>query len=347
MGSSRRNFLQRALAAANAWAWSTPLRLAARKRGAMSSMSGETSPQKFRAAYLQAEHDGVLRKLERDFWEMFRNCRCCPRQCGADRLAGEKGVCGSTAKLKVHSFNPHFGEERPLVATGGSGTIFFSNCNLLCCFCQNWQINHRGDGRFVSHDDLAEMMLDLQRQGCHNINLVTPTHVVPHIIKALRMAIARGLMIPLVYNTGGYDSVEVVKMLDGVMDIYLPDFKYMDRALAAKYSSGAADYPDVAATVIKEMHRQVGELQTDKYGVARRGLIIRHLVMPGNIAGTDRFVRWVARELSLDTWVNIMAQYHPAHKAFDYPELSRRITRNEWLQAMTWAREAGLHNLDL
>ena len=230
---------------------------------------------------------------------------------------------------------------------GGSGTIFFSNCNLLCCFCQNWQINHRGDGNAIRHDDLADMMLDLQQRGCHNVNLVTPTHVVPHIIKALRLAIPRGLMVPLVYNTGGYDSLHVVKMLEGIVDIHLPDFKYMDGTLAAKYSGGASDYPEVAAAVIKEMHRQVGTLQTDKYGIARRGLIIRHLVMPENIAGTDRFVRWVATELSLDTFVNIMEQYHPAHKAFDHPELSRRITRAEWLRAMAWAREAGLHNLDL
>jgi len=307
----------------------------------------KTPKKKLRAAYLQAEHDGKLRSLEKELWEVYGSCRCCPRQCGANRLAGEKGVCGSTAKLKVHAAAPHFGEEKPLVGVGGSGTIFFSHCNLLCCFCQNWQINHRGDGSFISHDDLADMMLDLQRRGCHNINLVTPTHVVPNIVKALRSAIPRGLMIPLVYNTGGYDSLDIVKKLDGVVDIYLPDYKYMDGRLAAKYSSGAADYPEVAAAVIKEMHRQVGTLQTNDRGVAQRGLIIRHLVMPDNIAGTDRFVRWVAQELSVDTYVNIMEQYHPAHRAMDYPELSRRITRPEWLQAMTWAREAGLHNLDL
>jgi putative pyruvate formate lyase activating enzyme len=247
----------------------------------------------------------------------------------------------------VASYHPHFGEERPLVGTGGSGTIFFSNCNLLCCFCQNWEINHRGDGRYLNHSDLAEMMLALQRRGCHNINLVTPTHVVPHIVKALRLAIPKGLSLPLVYNNGGYDNLDTIRKLDGIVDIYLPDFKYQDGKLAAKYSSRALDYPEVAAATIKEMHRQVGELQTDPDGTACRGLIIRHLVMPDNIAGTDRFVQWVAEELSLSTRVNLMAQYHPEHKAFDHPEIARRITQAEWRQALAWAKEAGLTHTDL
>jgi putative pyruvate formate lyase activating enzyme len=283
-----------------------------------------------------------LHELEQDLWSRFEACALCPRACGANRAAGKTGVCSSTTRLKVASYGPHFGEEPPLVGRGGSGTIFFSNCNLLCCFCQNWEINHRGDGEFVSHDALAEMMLDLQRRGCHNINLVTPTHVVPHIIKALGIAVDRGLVLPLVYNTGGYDTLDVVRALDGVVDIYLPDFKYQDGALAAKYSSGAGDYPEVAAAVIREMHRQVGALRIDGRGVATRGLIIRHLVMPHNIAGTDRFVRWVARELGPDTCVNLMRQYRPEHRARDYPELSRRITSEEWTQALVWAREAGL-----
>jgi putative pyruvate formate lyase activating enzyme len=298
-------------------------------------------------AYLKAEREGHLADLESELWEIFRSCRLCPRKCGVNRLEGKTGFCSSTARLKIASFGPHFGEERPLVGTGGSGTIFFSNCNLLCCFCQNWEINHRGDGSFTTHDDLAGMMLSLQRRGCHNINLVTPTHVVPHIVKALRLAIRKGLVLPIVYNNGGYDNVEVIRMLDGIVDIYLPDFKYQDGALAAKFSSGALDYPDVAAGVIKEMHRQVGELQSDSRGVARRGLIIRHLVMPNNIAGTDRFVQWVAKELTFTTYVNLMAQYHPEHKAFDYSEISRRITTQEWNQARAWAHAAGLVHIDL
>jgi putative pyruvate formate lyase activating enzyme len=245
----------------------------------------------------------------------------------------------------VYSGGPHFGEEGPLVGRGGSGTIFFSHCNLQCCFCQNWQINHRGEGTVISHTDLAEMMLDLQTNGCHNINLVTPTHVVPHIIKSLRIAVAAGLRLPLVYNTGGYDNLGVVQKLDGIVDIYLPDFKYQDGALAARYSSGAADYPEVAAAVIKEMHRQVGQLQVDERGIAQRGLLVRHLVMPNNVAGTDKFVHWVARELSLRTSVNIMAQYRPMYKAFDHAEIAREITDEEWQQALSWAREAGLTGL--
>ncbi len=310
-------------------------------------MDISTPSSTFEPAYLKAEHEGRLAAIESDLWEIFRSCRLCPRECGADRLKGETGVCSSTSRLKVASFGPHFGEERPLVGSGGSGTIFFSNCNLLCCFCQNWEINHRGDGSYITHDDLADMMLSLQRRGCHNINVVTPTHVVPHIIRALRLAVRKGLMVPIVYNTGGYDNLDVVKKLDGIVDIYLPDFKYQDGALAAKYSSDASDYPAIAAAAIKEMHRQVGELQVNARGVALRGLIIRHLVMPNNIAGTDRFVRWVAQELTPTTFVNLMAQYHPEHKAFDHAEISRRITSDEWNQVRSWAKEAGLKNIDL
>jgi putative pyruvate formate lyase activating enzyme len=301
---------------------------------------------KLEPSYLDLEREGKLEQIEKELWEIFNECHCCPRECLVDRLDGDTGFCSSTARLKVASFGPHMGEERPLVGRGGSGTIFFSNCNLLCCFCQNWEINHRGDGSTINHRELAEMMLNLQRYGCHNINVVTPTHVVPHIVKALRIAIPRGLKLPLVYNTGGYDNLDVIKKLDRVVDIYLPDFKYQDGELASKYSSGASDYPKVAAAVIKEMHRQVGELVVDERGIAQRGLIIRHLVMPHNIAGTDRFVRWVADELTTTTYVNIMAQYRPEHKAFDYPKIARRLTNEEFHRAVTWAKEAGLTNLD-
>jgi len=296
--------------------------------------------------YLQTERTGRLEKVEGELWNMLERCRCCPRRCGVNRLKGEKGFCSSTDKLKVYTAHLHFGEEKPLVGRGGSGTVFFSNCNLLCCFCQNWEINHRGDGNYITHEQLAFMMLELQKRGAHNINLVTPTHMVPHIVKAVRIAAAGGLRLPLVYNTSAYDNIEVIRMLDGIIDIYLPDFKYQDGALAGKYSSGANNYPEVAAETIKEMHRQAGVLEVDDSGVARRGLIIRHLVMPDNIAGTDRFVEWVAQELTKDTYVNIMDQYHPEHKAFDYPEISRRITNEEYRQAIQWARSASLTNLD-
>jgi putative pyruvate formate lyase activating enzyme len=331
MAPSRRRFLHESLAAVGGLALPIPRHV----------LAAGLEP-----AYLRLARQGRLRQIEKALWDILGACRLCPRACGANRRVGKRGTCNSTARLKVASHGPHFGEERPLVGRGGSGTIFFSNCNLLCCFCQNWEINHRGDGRFITEAELADMMLDLQARGCHNINLVTPTHVVPHIVSALRVAVDRGLRLPLVYNTGGYDDLDVIRMLDGIVDIYLPDFKYQDGAMAAKYSSGAADYPDVAAAVIKEMHRQVGTLQRDARGVALRGLIIRHLVMPHNIAGTDRFVRWVARELTTDTYVNIMPQYRPEHRARDYPELARPITSEEWGQALAWARAAGLTQLD-
>jgi putative pyruvate formate lyase activating enzyme len=343
MDLSRRRFLYRSLPA-------VPLALAPSGCSRMhqeASIPMTATGNHFEPCYLRLEREGRLAGLENELWEIFRSCMLCPRRCGVNRIERETGFCSSSARLKVASFHAHFGEERPLVGTGGSGTIFFSNCNLLCCFCQNWEINHRGDGSYITHEDLAGMMLALQKRGCHNINLVTPTHVVPHIVKALRLAIPKGLSLPLVYNTGGYDSLDVIRKLDGIVDIYLPDFKYQDGALAAKYSSGASDYPEVAAATIKEMHRQVGELQVDPEAVAQRGLIIRHLVMPDNIAGTDRFVQWVAKELSADTRVNLMAQYHPEHKAFDYPEISRRITGEEWSQARAWARAAGLVHIDL
>jgi putative pyruvate formate lyase activating enzyme len=258
-------------------------------------------------------------------------------------MAGEKGVCGCADTFKVASFNPHFGEEATLVGRHGSGTIFFSNCNLLCVYCQNWEINHRGDGRETTHAELASIMLALQRSGCLNINFVTPTHLTPHIVSALRIAIAGGLRLPLLYNSGGFDSLEVLRLLDGAIDIYLPDFKYQDATVAARFSNGALDYPRHAAAAIKEMHRQVGTLQQVD-GIAYRGLLIRHLVLPENMAGTDGFVRWVASELGTETHVNIMGQYGPQYRAHAYPQLSRRPTRDEIAQAMRWALEAGLQN---
>jgi putative pyruvate formate lyase activating enzyme len=300
----------------------------------------------FEPGYLKLERSGELERRARELRAIYRSCRLCPRQCGVDRLKGEKGLCSSTSRAKVYSAHPHFGEEKPLVGRGGSGTIFFSNCNLLCAFCQNWEINHRGDGSFAGDDDIGRLMADLQKIGCHNVNLVTPTHIVPNIVTGLSSAIRRGLRVPLVYNCGGYEPVEVIKLLDGIVDIYLPDFKYMDGAMSEKYSSGARDYPERAAAAIEEMHRQVGELVVDEDGVALRGLMIRHLVLPGNIAGTDKFVQFVTTRLSRSTYVNIMAQYRPEHKATGIPELSRRITSAEYQQAIRWAREAGLTRLD-
>jgi putative pyruvate formate lyase activating enzyme len=297
----------------------------------------------FEPAYLEAERAHRLQALEEELWDILRNCRLCARSCGVNRIDGDTGFCGSSDELKVQGAAPHFGEEEPLVGRYGSGTIFFSNCNLLCCFCQNWEIAHQGEGIHRTCDELARTMLALQHQGCHNINLVTPTHFLPQIIKGLRIAVSKGLRIPLVYNTGGYDNPEIIRKLDGIVDIYLPDFKYMDGNNAARYSSNASDYPAIACAVIKEMHRQAGALILDANGVAQRGLMIRHLVMPGNMASTDNFVRWVARELSPRPYVNIMAQYHPAYRAFEFPEIARRIDKDEWRQALAWAGEAGIY----
>lgn len=295
-------------------------------------------------AYIATERSGELARREQALKDIYSDCRLCPRVCGANRTKGEWGVCRSISRAKVHSVHPHFGEEPELVGRGGSGTIFFSHCNLLCAFCQNWQINHRGDGSLAGEEELARMMIGLQERGCHNVNVVTPTHVVPSIVGALRKAIAKGLRIPLVYNCGGYESLEVVKLLDGIVDIYLPDCKYMDSRMAVKYSAGAKDYPEVARAAIAEMNRQVGEVVTDEKGVALRGLMIRHLVLPGNIAGTDRFVKFVAERLGTGTYVNLMAQYRPEHRASRFPELARRITAAEYAQAVEWARAAGLRN---
>ena len=259
---------------------------------------------------------------------------------------GEKGFCRAPLKPVIFSAHPHFGEEKSIVGDNGSGTIFFSNCNLRCIFCQNWPIAHEGRGKEIQDEDLADMMIDLQKIGCHNINLVTPTHVMPNILNATRIALYKGLRIPLFYNTSGYERLEILKILDGIVDIYKPDMKYMDADKAAKYSAGASDYPEVAKKAIIEMNRQVGELKIDNRGIALRGLIIRHLVMPNRVAGTEKFVRWVAENLPKSTYVNIMAQYRVEYKAFDYPEISRGITVQEFLEAMDWAEKYGLTNLD-
>jgi putative pyruvate formate lyase activating enzyme len=246
----------------------------------------------------------------------------------------------------VYVAQPHFGEETSLVGSRGSGTVFFSNCNLRCIFCQNWPIAHEGNGAELEDEALADMMLRLQTIGCHNINLVTPTHVMPNILNAVCIAFRKGLRIPLVYNTSGYERIEILKLLDGIVDIYLPDMKYMHPQKAAEYSAGASDYPASAQAAILEMHRQVGVHCTDARGIARRGLMIRHLVMPNRVAGSELFIRWVAENLPKSTYVNIMAQYHAAYQAFDYPEIWRRITIAEYLEVMDWAEQYGLTQLD-
>jgi len=276
---------------------------------------------------------------------MLAECHVCPRHCGVNRLAGESGQCRTTNQAMVSSFGPHFGEEAPLVGRYGSGTIFFTNCNLRCLYCQNYDISQLGEGTTVSSEELAGMMLSLQAKGCHNINLVSPTHVVPFILEALELAASKGLHLPLVYNTGGYDSLETLTLLDGVVDIYMPDMKYSDEKIGEQLS-GIKEYPQINKTAVKEMHRQVGDLQIDELGVAQRGLLVRHLVLPNRLAGTEEVVRFLAREVSTNTYLNIMAQYRPCYKAFDLPQLARPVNRQEYAEAMGLAYQQGLYRLD-
>ncbi len=276
---------------------------------------------------------------------MLEACPVCPRQCGVNRLAGESGQCQVTTQVMVSSYGPHFGEEAPLVGRHGSGTIFFTYCNLHCAFCQNYTISQLGEGSPVTKRQLAEMMLSLQARGCHNINLVSPTHVVPYILEALELAADKGLRLPLVYNSGGYDAIETLKLLDGVVDIYMPDMKYSDTKTAEELS-GIKGYPKVNKAAVKEMHRQVGDLRLDEDGIAQRGLLVRHLVLPNKLAGTEEVVRFLAREVSTNTYLNIMAQYHPCHQAFDMPQLARPLLEQEFQDAIDLAHRQGLYRLD-
>ncbi|MCL2294323.1 MAG: radical SAM protein [Spirochaetes bacterium] len=299
--------------------------------------------RKYNPRYLALAKSGELERREQELWKKMENCSLCPRMCGVNRMAGEMAICNSDHTLRVASWEIAFRAEQAIVGSRGVGAIFMSNCNLLCIFCQNWHIAHRGDGRQINHADLAEVMLNLQQRGAHSIYIVTPTHVVPHIVTTLRLAIDRGLSIPLVYDTGGYETLDVVQLLDGIVDIYVADFKFMDCEVAAPFLHDAPDYAFHTAIAIKEMRRQVGTLNIVN-GVANQGLLIRHLVLPENLAGTDSFVRWVVDELGADTDVSIMSQYRPAFQARYHPPLHRRITQAEFEQAMRWARQAGLRN---
>lgn len=296
-------------------------------------------------AYLELYRNGKLRDRVDAAKSLLESCHACPRNCGAKRLNGEVGRCRTSSKAMVSSYGPHFGEEAPLVGRHGSGTIFFTNCNLRCLFCQNYSISQLGEGEKVSTEELACMMLSLQSHGCHNINLVSPTHVVPQILESLETAVESGLHLPLVYNTGGYDSLETLRILDGIVDIYMPDMKYNDEKVAEEFS-GIENYPEINKMAVKEMHRQVGDLEIDEYGIAQRGLLVRHLVLPQGLAGTKQVVNFLAKEISPNTYVNIMAQYYPCYKAYQIPALSRRITEGEAQQAIELAWQAGLNRLD-
>ena len=297
-------------------------------------------------AYLALHDEGELARRAEMAVESLRACVGCARRCNANRLAeNPASFCRTGRHAQVSSCFPHRGEENCLRGWNGSGTIFFTHCNLGCLFCQNYDISHQGQGREVTAHELASMMLSLQRQGCHNINFVTPSHVVPQILEALVVAVEHGLRLPLVYNTGGYDAVETLRLLDGVVDIYMPDFKFWDSAIAEELTR-AADYPQVAQAALREMHRQVGDLQIDEDGLAQRGVLVRHLVMPLGQAGTRQIMEFLATEISPNTYVNVMGQYHPAGTARQFPNLARSTTLGEYQEALELARQAGIWRLD-
>ena len=302
------------------------------------------STKQRRASYCDLLESGVLAERVAQARERLRRCHVCPRHCAIDRLEGDLGFCLVGAKPFVSSHGPHHGEEAPLRGWNGSGTIFFASCNLRCIYCQNYEISQSREGRDVSVEELADMMLSLQEQGCHNINLVTPSHQVPQIMEGLLLAAQRSLHIPLVYNTSSYDDLETLQLLDGIVDIYLPDFKYADAQAGLKYSK-VPSYPEIAKVAIKEMHRQTGDLVIDERGLAVRGLLLRHLVLPGGAAGTAEIMRFLANEISTNTYVNIMDQYRPCWKSFNYPPLNRGITTEEFDEAVETAKAAGLHRL--
>jgi putative pyruvate formate lyase activating enzyme len=317
----------------------------------------KTNPQwqikreSFTPAYLKLyeEDRSIFRERIEERLEVLKDCTVCPRDCHVDRINDEHGKCRTGRNAWVSSYFAHFGEEDCLRGWNGSGTIFFSFCNLKCVFCQNHEISWAGAGKEVSSEEISDMMISLQNRGCHNINFVTPEHVVPQVLEAILPAIEKGLNVPIVYNTSGYDSLHSLKLMDGIVDIYMPDFKFWDPKLSRFYMTEET-YPEVTRNAIKEMHRQVGDLKFDEEGLALRGLMIRHLVMPNRVAGTEKIFRFLADEISPDTFINIMDQYHPdaqvLRKPDRYKDIARRITGTELREAEQAARDAGLHRFD-
>jgi len=296
----------------------------------------------FVPSYISLYENGELGRRVESLKEFLRECRLCPRECRVDRLKGEIGYCKAGADLTISSAFPHFGEEPPLVGYHGSGTIFLTHCNLRCVFCQNYDISHQGAGDHVTPSEMAQAMMKLQKLGCHNINFVTPTHFVPQIVGSLPEAIEMGLHLPIVYNCSAYESIEVIRLLEGIVDIYMPDAKFMDEHYSRKFCN-ASDYPSVLKEILREMHRQVGDLTVNSRGIAQRGLLIRHLVMPGGVASSREVLEFIASELSLRSYVNIMDQYRPEYRAYEFPEIGRRISRKEYLDAVEIARGLGLY----
>jgi len=296
-------------------------------------------------SYLSLYESGKLDRRIEEAYKRLEKCNLCPRNCGVNRLRDEKGFCQIGRKAVISSYGAHFGEEAPLVGMNGSGTIFITSCNLGCIFCQNYEISHWRVGEEVDDEEFAKIMLYLQARGCHNINIVTPSHIVPQLLSTLKIAIERGLRLPIVYNTSAYDSLETLRLLEGVVDIYMPDAKFADGNVSKEFCN-APDYPQVMKQAIKEMHRQVGDLVINEEGIAVKGLLVRHLVMPEGLAGTEEICRFIAEGISPHTYINIMAQYRPCYKAVGHPKIGRRITRKEFESALEIARKAGLYRFD-
>jgi putative pyruvate formate lyase activating enzyme len=294
-------------------------------------------------SYLEAFNNGTLAKKAEAAFRMLENCSICPRKCKANRTKGGKGFCRSGLKARVCSFMPHHGEEPPISGRCGSGTIFFSRCNMSCQYCQNFEFSQSDEGREVTCEELAAFMLELQKSGCHNINLVTPTHVMPQILQALLIATEAGLRIPLIYNTSGYELAEIIKLLDGIVDVYLTDMRYGNPEMGRKYSL-SPDYPKYNQESVKEMHRQVGIADLDEEGIIRRGLIIRHLVLPNKISGTENIMKFIVKQLSIETYISLMSQYRPYYNANRFPELSRKISLEEYEEAEEIMHKYGLYN---
>jgi putative pyruvate formate lyase activating enzyme len=302
----------------------------------------------FEPAYLELWRSGELEGRATAALGELERCRVCPRDCDINRLEDETAICHTSRHARVASAFAHFGEENCLRGRHGSGTIFFSYCNLRCVFCQNWDISQGPAGRELPAAAVADLMLQLQDAGCHNINFVTPEHVAPQVIEAIAAAVPQGLRVPLVYNTSAYDSLASLRLMEGLVDIYMPDFKFWEETTSRRLAR-ARDYPDVARAAIAEMHRQVGVLRLDRDGVAKRGVLVRHLVMPGQLQETTAILRWLAREISADTYINIMGQYRPEHRVPSndrYLDINRRITRQEIDAAYEAARRAGLWRFD-
>jgi len=296
----------------------------------------------FKPSYLKLVETGEIDERINKLYKILEKCELCPRKCHANRLKDQKGICQSGKNIIVSDFRPHFGEEAVLVGNNGSGTIFLSNCSLRCIYCQNYEISHLGEGNEYSEEEVADMMIHLQRRGCHNINLVTPTHYASQLVKSIRIAAKKGLHLPIVWNCGGYENFEVVKLLEGIVDIYMPDIKYGDNEGAKKYSNPpASDYWDRCREAIREMHSQVGDLKVDEKGLAERGLLIRHLVLPEDIAKTENVLNFIAKEVSTNSYVNVMSQYYRAGEVIlhpeRYPELERSINSKKYKKAIKLA----------